>query len=243
MGGKGANQAVAASYAGENVQLFGKVGNDFDEYGVLSNLEEKGVDTSHIEESDLVTGKAYIFVDEQGENRINILEGANGEVDRNYVNSVYDDLVDNDLIMLQNEIPVDTTDYLLERLSKFKQRPYTLLDPAPAEDLDNISNSDAIDLLTPNESERGLVENLEGNSLVLNTLGSEGVSLQNTNFPAPYVNVVDTTAAGDVFSGYLASRLCKGHNLDKSIKSAIYAASKSVQEKGAQDSIPKTQNF
>jgi ribokinase len=243
MGGKGANQAVAASYAGATSKLLGKVGFDAEEYDILSNLERRGVNIDEVQKSDSPTGKAYIFVDENGENRINIVEGSNGDVDLDYVDEIYDRILESEILLLQNEVPLDTTEYLIGQLEQTKNRPYTIFDPAPSEGVENISYNQAIDILTPNEGESKSMRGLKENALIANTLGEKGVRLGSNIYPAPKVEAVDTTAAGDVFNGYLAAKIAEGEEINDSLKTAIMAASNSVQKEGAQNSIPKYQDI
>jgi ribokinase len=243
MGGKGANQAVAASYAGADSRLFGKVGSDQKEYNVLNNLEERGVKVDNVQKSDSATGRAYIFVSSNGENRINILEGSNGDTNTDYIDETYNKILESDVLLLQNEIPLDTTEYLLEKIGNTKNRPYTVFDPAPSEGIEDLSYHEAIDILTPNEGESQKINTLEGNSIVANTLGKNGVKLGSNTYPAPKVEAIDTTAAGDVFNGYLAATISERNSLDRSIRKAVEAAADSVKRDGAQKSIPKNQDI
>ena len=241
LGGKGANQSVASARAGSETAFLGKAGVD-DGEEALSDLSDRGVETEAVDIVDTETGKAYVFVDERGENRIVVVEGANGRVDEEYVNSQYETVRNAEYLMLQNETPGEITDYLLSRLDDEPERPKVVFDPAPPEGTAELLGHPCVDLTTPNEHELGVIgESLnEISATVIKTLGDEGVVVDDgeTRFRPPDVDPVDTTGAGDALNGYLTSGLQRGMCLEDAVEYAVTAASLSTETEGAQTSIP-----
>ena len=242
LGGKGANQAVASAKAGSKTKLFGKIGEDSKEYRVLQKLQNRGVDTGKIVYSEKKTGCTYIFVDEKGENRICLIEGANKDVDKNYVDLNYAEILKSRVLLLQNEISIKTNKYLLDRLNKEpkKDKPYIIFDPSPVKNSEEIIKHKAINMITPNEVEyKKIYEHIDKHEVnLLKTLGEEGVKLNNTIIKPPKTDPIDTTAAGDVLNGYIANGINKEKNIKKTTKTAVKAASLSTTKNGAQKSIP-----
>lgn len=242
LGGKGANQSVASARAGSETAFLGMVGAE-DGEEALSDLSDRGVVTEDIGTAEVETGKAYVFVDETGENRIVVVEGANGQVDEEYVDTNYETVRNAEYLMLQNEIPWKTTDHLLSRLDDDPDRPKVVLDPAPPKRTAELLRHPCVDFTTPNEHElRVIQESLDDiSATVIETLGGEGVVVVDdgeTRFPPPDVDPVDTTGAGDTFNGYLTSGLQSGRSLEDAVEYAVTAASLSTEEEGAQTSVP-----
>lgn len=128
-GGKGANQAVAASRLGETVYMIGCVGDDAYGKMMLDALRKSKVNTDHISVlKGAQTGTAHITLAD-GDNSIIVLKGANEEVDRKVVDEAFDIIASSDLVLLQHEIPMDTIGYVIERCHE-KGTP-VMLNPAP----------------------------------------------------------------------------------------------------------------
>ncbi len=256
-GGKGANQAVAAARLGGEVLMLARVGGDDFGDAAVENLRAEGIDTRRVTRAEgLPTGVALISVDERGENQIVVAPGANDSLGPDFIESAFADVREASLILLQLEIPLESVQQVL-RLARQKHC-RVILDPAPARELPR-SMLERIWLLTPNEIEaetlsgvkvddadtaRAAAEKLlaAGAENLAVTLGSRGVLLANEHFneviPAPKVDAVDSTAAGDCFNGALASALAQGHGLPECVRFGCAAAAKSVTRRGAQSSLP-----
>lgn len=247
LGGKGANQAVAAATAGAAATLLGRVGEDAGEFDVRPTLESRGVDVSGVEAAPGPTGAAYVFVDETGENRIAVVPGANARVDDAYLGRHRDAILAADVLLLQNEIPVGPVDALLADLdgSDDDHRPTVVLDPAPAAGVAPLLAHDCVDLVTPNEHEfEALAEALVGfDGTVVRTRGPAAVLVQlpsgdGFEVTPPAVDPVDTTGAGDVLCGFLAAGLAAGDDLRTAVERAVAAAALSVTGEGVQAATP-----
>lgn len=262
-GGKGANQAVAIGKLGSQVTMLGKVGNDSFGIDLIESMKKNNVVTSRIEKCELATGTANIIVEENGQNRILVVPGANSLVDVDYIERNLDVIKEADIIVTQLEIPVETVEYLLKKAKEFGKT--TLLNPAPARELSEeiIKNSDFI---IPNESELKVITGIEteteegikkaskklldlGVKNLIVTLGSKGSLYLNHNtcelHTAYKVDAVDTTAAGDSFIGGFV-RTLKDGDIGKAIEFATKVSAIAVTRQGAQSSIPsleEVENF
>lgn len=244
-GGKGANQAVAAARAGAETTLLGKVGVDEHAFGVLDGLRDADVDVSHVHVGDGETGKAYVFLDEHGENRIAIVEGANGQVDRRYVEAHLGRVRRADCLLLQNEIPVAPVVALLDLLAADENEdgPTVIVDPAPVDGAERLVVHPAVDVVRPNEHEYTALGDAlaDFDGTVVRTRGPDDVLVEDDEtftVSPPTTTPVDTTGAGDTFNGYLAAELSRGAALRAAVETATVAASLSIETAGAQSSIP-----
>jgi ribokinase len=256
-GGKGANQAVAISKLKNNVVFLGKVGNDSFGESILNSMGESAVNIDHIEKVDDSTGIAIINVDKSGNNNIIVIPGANGKVDKEYLNRNKSVFQESKIVLFQLEIPIEAVKEGLNLAKKFEKT--TILNPAPAMDLDNeIINN--IDILIPNEHELERISKVKivdtksmiyaagvlldkGIKRIIVTLGSRGVLYIDSNghefYNAYDVNVVDTTAAGDSFiGGFTSSYVIDPNNIGKAIEMGQKIAALSIQKVGAQSSLP-----
>ncbi|MFL6452113.1 MAG: ribokinase [Bryobacteraceae bacterium] len=258
-GGKGANQACAAARLGGHVCMAGKVGNDAFGLRLKTELEQSGVDTTRVETSNRQTGAAVILVLPSGENVIVISPGANGTVTASDAAAALSEGQRGDILLCQLEIPIEAT---LAALHSARQRGMIgILDPAPASAIPDEALS-VVTILIPNQTEAagilGRVE-LEGESvdaprelasellrrgpeIVIIKLGSKGCLVardgQITSFVGHRVRAVDTTAAGDTFSGGLAAELSRGEDLGTAVRFGNAAAALCVTKPGAISSIP-----
>ncbi|WP_085689219.1 MULTISPECIES: ribokinase [unclassified Pseudomonas] len=258
-GGKGANQAVAAARLGAQVSMVGCVGNDA--YGVQLRdaLLAEQIDCQAVSVVEDSSGVALIVVDDNSQNAIVIVAGANGSMTPAVIDRFDAVLQAADVIICQLEIPDATVGHALKRGRELGKT--VILNPAPASRPLPPDWFAAIDYLIPNESEAAALSGLPVGSLetaekaaahlislgagkVIITLGAQGSLFANgtgyQHFPAPKVKAVDTTAAGDTFVGGFAAALAAGKTEDEAIRFGQVAAALSVTRAGAQPSIPTT---
>ncbi len=251
-GGKGANQAVAMAKLGAWVEMFGCVGDDSNGEKMLKNFHELGVKTDHIQVlKDVPTGIAMITVGEK-DNTIVVVPGANGKVDKNYIDSIKPELEGFDMVVLQHEIPLDTVHYVIEFCHEKGIK--VVLNPAPAAEVP-MDIIEKVTYVTPNEHEAVLIFGDENETegllkkypekLVI-TQGSKGVSTCLANgevltVPARKAEVVDTTGAGDTLNGAFSVKIAEGEDMQTALRFANTAASLSTEKFGAQTGMPTAQ--
>jgi len=256
MGGKGANQAVAAHKLGGDVKFITCLGRDANGQNTLKYYKDEGLDVSSSLIVDAVpSGTAIILVDEKGENCIVITPGANKMLSPAYVYKVEKEIVAADMIVLQMEIPYETVKTVCELA--FKNHKRVMLNVAPACELDE-DLIKKIDILVVNETEAETISGEKigvvgkevvvdkllamGVNTVVLTLGKNGCLLKNSRtiqyVPAFKVEALDSTAAGDTFCGALAAELGRGHDWEETLKFATAASAICVTRMGAQPSIP-----
>lgn len=262
LGGKGANQAVAAARADTDAAFYGKVGEaeaadedggdhdaaDEDTTDPRENLAGYGVDTDAVEVVDGPTGTAYVFVGPDGENHIALLAGANGAVDAGYAHAHLAEIRRADVLLLQNEIPTAAAEALLLALTGQHDRPTVVLDPAPADGVAPLLEYACVDVVTPNESEAAaLADELAGfDGVVCYKHGAAPVEVvgagpdgdERFTVAPPPADPVDTTGAGDVFAGSLGAELARGTDLRRAVETACVAAACSVEREGVQRAVP-----
>lgn len=255
-GGKGANQAVAAARAGGNVTFVSCVGDDLFGKKSLEVLANENIDISAMKIADgFSSGVALINVADSGENSISVAPGANSQLMPEDIENITDIIKQADILLLQLEIPIETVKKAISIANMHKVP--VILNPAPGQLLEAelLKN---IDYLTPNENEAALIAESKypgqdysalsralqdkGSNEVVLTLGEKGVIYSDNghheHIPGHQVRVVDTTAAGDTFNGYLAVALAMGKSVKDAVIFANKAASLSVTMLGAQTSIP-----
>lgn len=248
-GGKGANQAVAMARLGAEVEMFGCVGDDSNGEKLLENLRKEGVGTRHIKVlKEVPTGIALITVGEN-DNTIIVVPGANGQVDQIYADSIKGELKAFDMVVLQQEIPLETVHDLICFCAENGIK--VILNPAPAAKVP-LDIIEKVTYLTPNEHEAVLIFGEEETTeellkkypekLVI-TQGSRGVSVCRKNgevltVPARPAIVADTTGAGDTLNGAFSVQIAKGEPIAEALRYANTAASLSTEKFGAQGGMP-----
>lgn len=257
-GGKGANQAVAVARLGGSVAMIGNVGDD--DYGrqLHRALYVEGIDCQGVSTCPGVSsGVALITVDAASQNCIVIIPGGNGLLTPQSVQRFDALLQAAEVVICQLEVPADTVAWTLARAHELGKQ--VILNPAPATGPLPADWFSRIDYLTPNESEAEALTGVAvtdqdsarragerllqlGAGKVIITLGAQGALLVTANghqhFPAPVVQPLDTTAAGDTFIGGFAAGLVRGLEEGEAIAFGQRAAALSVTRAGAQPSIP-----
>ena len=251
-GGKGLNQSVALARAGAEVYHAGMVGEDGK--FLLDLLKEAGVNIDNVViRDDIRTGNAIIQRDKSGDNCIILFSGANRSITKDYVDRVLSGFEKGDYIVLQNEI--SELPYIVENAHKIGMK--IVLNPSPMDEKIRELNLDYVDYFLLNETEalklsgmdefdskkcmKKLISRFE-NAGILITLGDKGSIYSdgkiNVEQSAVKTEVVDTTAAGDTFTGYFVSGILTGKEMKTVIKEATVASSITVSRIGAAPSIP-----
>ena len=257
-GGKGANQAVMAAKLGARVTMVNKVGRDVFGEGTLGNYREQGIDTTHVMfDESRFSGVAPIFVDDNAQNFIVIVPGANLGLLPADVQKAAEVILAADILICQLEILSETT---LEAFRIAKSgNVRTILNPAPAASIPD-ELLQLSDICAPNETETELLTGQpvgtmaeaeaaarkllpRGTRTVILTLGERGALLVDEDtvesIPAVKVDAVDPTGSGDAFIGSLAVFLGEGLSMSNAIRRANAVAALSVTRIGTQVSFPK----
>jgi len=243
---------------GAEVTFIACVGDDALGVSMRDGYAADGIEVEHIAAVPGVpTGTAFIWVEPGGENRIVVASGANAYLSPERIEAAAAAINGSAVLLCQLESPLDSVRSALQRARAAGLR--TILNPAPATQLDE-SLLRLVDIVTPNEGEAARITGMDpgtdaallaqrllerGVRAAIITLGPDGVLLAESErhpdtmrIPAPAVNVIDTTAAGDVFSGALAALLAGGTSLVEAATRAVAAASFACTREGAQPSIP-----
>lgn len=248
-GGKGLNQSVALAKVSDSVYHAGSIGTDGN--FLIEEMENFGVDTSLLKKSDKLTGNAIIQVDDKGENSIVLYKGANFDNSESYVDEVLSHFEKDDILVLQNEI--NCMPYIVNKA--YENRLKIVLNPSPITDEIEKIDLDKIDLLLVNETEAKALAKVSDAKKAVNyfrdnfpslkvveTFGKNGSMYFDKdnliNQDSFKVDAVDTTGAGDTFTGYFVTYFYKGERIEKCLEVATKASALSVTKKGASISIP-----
>lgn len=253
LGGKGANQAIAAARAGAAVRMVGAVGPDGED--LMSALAGDSIDVDAVARHSGPSGRAVVLVDAAAENSIVVVPGANRHISCDVVTAAAGSLRPGNVLVLQHEVPVEVSRVAAEAASRVGATVIWNAAPAPTTRAELLS---AVDILVVNEHELTAVAALlevdpsvgleatvravaaEMRADVVCTLGADGaaslVAGSFTRAPSRRVHAVDTTAAGDTFVGYLAATA--GRPFPERLRTALDAASVTVTRPGASASIP-----
>ena len=262
-GGKGLNQAVAASRLGAQVAMIGAVGGDQFGPGLIQTLADEGIDSLVSQIPDTSTGIAIIEVESSGENRIIVVSGANNSLSENAVETSLREIAREyriGVVLTQGEVPVQTTERALKVAKELGA--ITILNPAPVRDFPP-SVFPLVDYLVPNEHEAQGLCALEGNACismldfvevatsivdlgvgsVIITRGEKGAvwSTATASGQAAAFRIVpvDTVAAGDAFCGGLAAALNEGQPLNEALRWASATGALTATRVGAITSLPR----
>lgn len=258
LGGKGANQAVAAGLAGAHTSFVGCVGDDLFHDLVVDGLTSAGVDLTHLRTVPGPTGIAHIRVDASAQNDIVMVPLANAALNADQIDAALEALAPTTSVLLtQLETPSSLTAHITAKARELGMT--TILDPAPAAPLPAEVWS-TIDIVTPNETEATVISGIEvtdaesaeragrwfleqGVGAAVITLAAQGscvVTRDGTSFIPPMpVTAVDTTAAGDAYAGYLGAALATGSDLAAAVHLATAAGALTVTKQGASPSLPR----
>lgn len=251
-GGKGLNQSIAAAKAGAKIYHAGCIGPDGDILTAV--LKQSGVDLTYLAQTESQSGHAIIQVTPQGENSIFIFPGANEKISKSYIDTVLENFQSGDILLLQNEI--SNVPYIIEKAAK--KQMCIILNPSPFHEKLLELDYGKISYLILNEIEAAAISGTNQVEKILQvlqsryknlktvlTLGSKGSVYAGNGVefhqPAFQVRAVDTTAAGDTFTGYFIAGLALGEEPQKIMKTAAAAAALAVSKKGAAPSIPTKQ--
>lgn len=248
-GGKGLNQSIALAKAGVNVYHAGKVGSDGDM--LVQLLKTNGVNTDFIRLSQLRSGNAIIQVDKCGQNSILLYGGANRDIDPDMISCVLASFSRGDYLLLQNEI--NHLEAIMEQAYKLGMK--IILNPSPADASLHQLPLEYVSLFVLNEIEGHILSGQSApedmikvlcnnfpDSAVLLTLGEKGSCYRDQS--GTYLQdifrtqAVDTTAAGDTFTGYFIAGLIHGLTIPQTLRQASMASSIAVSRMGAAPSIP-----
>ena len=259
-GGKGANQAVAAAKLGAEVYFVAKLGDDIFGKQSLGNFKKEGVNAKYVTQTkEAPSGVALIMVDERGNNVIVVAAGANQNLSAGDIKKARSCIASSGALVLQLEVPLATVEFAAR--SAYSCGVPVILDPAPAQKL-SAGLLKMVDVLKPNETEAQILTGIKvtdedsarkaakrllkcGVKVVILTMGAKGfllASMDGMEYVAGIkVRAIDTTAAGDAFTGALAVKMAEGKTIREAALFANYVAALSVTKMGAQSSMPTRQ--
>ncbi|MGN1193762.1 MAG: ribokinase [Dorea sp.] len=249
-GGKGLNQSIALAKAGVDVYHAGLIGEEGEV--LLEACRKGGVHTEYIKKIPGKSGHTIIQVDKNGQNCILLYGGANRSIAKEYVDEVLLHFESGDILLLQNEI--NMLDYIIDQA--YEKGMMIILNPSPYDSALDACDFSKISMFLLNEIEGGQVtgegepdrileklKELYPDAKVVLTLGSDGSVYQYREEQYRQgiyrVKAVDTTAAGDTFTGYFISSVIAGMNVPEGLDLAAKASAIAVSRKGATDSIPE----
>ena len=255
-GGKGANQALAATRAGAPVRMVGAVGSDAFADEALGLLKAAGTDLASVKVVDTPTGTAHIIVGGDGENVIVVVAGANGEVTADDAEHTVAAMAPGDILMLQLEIPADAVEAALKAarargiqsvinlapLTPDARRLGAMADVLIANETEFELFADRTGLTSSEREEAMLALHAASGQTLIVTLGADGVVAirdgEITRAAGLSIEPVDTVGAGDTFCGYLAASLDAGLAFTDALRRAAVAGSLACLKRGAQPAIP-----
>lgn len=254
-GGKGSNQAIAASRAGAKTVMISRIGKDAIGKKILDNLEYNGIDTSGVEEDETIENE-YSLVKIRYQDKDNEIERHNGAIDNfteDMIDTYQDLILNSKIIVCQLKGPKEVTEKLIDFC--YQNNKKLILTPCHPTRLSisnpkNLALIDKIFIITCNQKECETIFNTDDiescirkypNKLIV-TLGKDGLMYYDgtevVKMPAIETQVVDTVGAGDTLAGNLAANLAKGLTLNESLKKATYASAMKIDVETAQAGMP-----
>lgn len=262
LGGKGANQAVAAARLGSSVSMIGVVGTDTFGEDLIRRLEQADIKLALERRADQATGMAFIDIGPQGENIIRLAPGANGTLTAACILRHASTIAAAKVLLLQNEIPLNASAQAAEIARS--NNVTVIMDPAPAPTpMWPRATLSQFDIITPNAHETALITGHLPQTLgeaevaadalatmgprgAIVTMGSLGVAWRigtsHGHLTAPKVKTIDTVAAGDCFNGALAVALSQGKPPEEAIGFAVVAAALTTTRRGAAEAVPSLED-
>lgn len=255
-GGKGQNQAIQMARLGADVTMIGAVGNDEFGHSLIEGLKVENIDPAHMIEKVGSTGTASIYLDQAGKNNIVVFPGANFMIDEKDIEARADIIKSADIIVLQNEIPKNIIEKVLEMTEGTDV--ISVYNPAPAiRDFDS-DYLKYVDYYMPNETELEIItgKTLDENNLeelaqdclnmgvknLIVTLGEKGSIYLNGEKTykqdAKKVKVLDTTGAGDSYIGGFVAALARGESVEEAMEYGTRSSALAVTKLGAVDGMP-----
>lgn len=248
-GGKGLNQSIALSKAGIKVFHAGIVGEDGDE--LIDICRKNNINTKYIKKAQSKSGHTIIQVDKSGQNSIILYGGSNRKFTKDFIDEILSDFGKGDIILLQNEI--NLIDYIIDKAYELNM--FIALNPSPYNEFLNKCDLSKISLFFINEIEGRQMTGFENPDSILDklsknykqsqfvlTLGENGVIYKHNNIikkqKAFSVEAIDTTAAGDTFTGYFLSGIINKYDIEKTLYYSSKASAIAITRKGASSSIP-----
>lgn len=242
-GGKGANQAIAASRAGARTAFIGALGNDHAGDTLRAAFKNDNVDISAVRVVSAPTGRALIGVSDDGENSIIVIPGANHAITIDDLEMNAEIIASAKVLLCQLEVPLEVVQRAFELAGENSLR---ILNPAPAQSLSK-DLLQLVDVITPNEHEmmllggpQGLLKH--GVKTIIVTQGARGALMiaknGETQIPPFKVDPIDSTGAGDAFCGMLAARLAIGEPIQNALKAAVVSGALATLIEGAVPSLP-----
>lgn len=249
LGGKGLNQSISLARAGVKVFHAGQVGQDGKMF--LDVCNKSGIDTTYIKMIEGKSGHAIIQLDKNAQNCILLYGGSNRKITKEFVDEVLSNFEKGDILLLQNEI--NELDYIIDRA--YEKGMQIALNPSPFDKALESCDLGKITYFLLNEIEGGQISGEKDPDKILNvmmskfpeakvvlTLGSDGVVYRDKDQTCRQgifkVKAVDTTAAGDTFTGYFIAGILAGMIVPDILKMCAKASAITVSRMGATDSIP-----
>lgn len=233
VGGKGINQAIAASRMGANVLFLTAVGDDKNGDKCKKIAKENGINPVFKVKQGEFTPFAYILTDKNGENRVT--EYGSAELEKSDVLSFEKEIASSDVLLLQQEVPGEVNETAIKIANRYNVK--IILNPAPSREISDFV-AKSVYVVTPNAQEKKVIDERKFANCIT-TLGKNGCSINDeTIIPSIEVETVDSTGAGDIFNGVLAVCIANGMEIKEAAKYAVVASGISVSKKYVLNAIP-----